>query len=254
MKLVATLVLGFGCVAAHAQAASDVFPNIPYTSITRPTMLKPSGPANSGKTASLMMGDSGSCNTAESGYCERSSDTYSGGGWTPLESYEKVVIYGKSTRDTSICYGEDCRQYMRSPDQVMEISPVWLKEKIIEKTVGENRADACSAAQSSLANAEQKNILQSTTSQGGAEDRQVAARAAMQASGLASYLSGKFATSNLIHKWAYGANGGYTVNVVFSDGGSEQYKWALLVDAPHNPTVIPNTLKKGSGESRCPAN
>ncbi|WP_183103538.1 hypothetical protein [Mitsuaria sp. WAJ17] len=89
MKLVAAILFGLGCMTAAAQTANDVFPNIPYTRTTRIKLLKPSGAPNSGKTAALMMNDSGSCNTSENGYCERSSDTYSGAAGLPSNPSRK---------------------------------------------------------------------------------------------------------------------------------------------------------------------
>lgn len=246
------------CVnSAGAQTASDVFPNIPYTSTTRLKLSLAAGAKNTGKIATQIVIDGGGCGGYFEDYCTTTADTYSGGGWSVLESIDTVVIYGSSVRDTSICYEDECRQYLRAPDEVVQLSPAWLQEKIIEKTVSQGQADACTTVKSGLASPEQQDILQRATSLNEADDRQVAARAAIQASGLASKFYGQFTTSGIglsgmIHKWAYRVNNGYTATIVFSDGGSEQYKWVLLNDGPHNPTVIPGTLKKSNGVSRCP--
>jgi len=233
------LALSLSLLGSAAQAADATkpspFPDLPYAKrwVFKPSVATKPGRPSDGRTAlrynPICVNPDLPCNGDPSDYYNE------GSGWsTAFEGsmainavLEPVYVGGFAQTPgwTVVCRRSECREYRDTVPNVLDESPAGLQEFIIEKTVGDNKADACAAARSSLATPEQKSILQGTTSQDGADSRQTAARAAVQASGLASYLSGKFATSGigpsgLLHKWAYGVNKGYTVTVTFSDGGT----------------------------------
>ena len=175
---------------------------------------------------------------------------------------ERVYVGGFASTPgwNVVCRRVECREYRDTLPNVLDASPAGLQEFIIGQTVGDNQADACSTAKwSTLADAEKRTAMRSTTSRNDEMARKTAAEYIAETSGVITSLSGRFATlgvgpSAWVHRWAYRVNEGYTITITFSDGGTEQYKYALLSPSADLLRVVPNSLKPGDGKSRCPAN
>ncbi|MCV2368620.1 hypothetical protein [Roseateles oligotrophus] len=167
-----------------------------------------------------------------------------------LELVEVTGFRQDDSEWATVCSGDACQDIQFDGSDGDKNS--WLEDAVVDWTdVAELKQEACSAADSALIGPVQQQRIRDSTSHSDEADRNLAAYSAAQASGLLTRLTA--ALGHFDKALGYAINKGYTIEMTFSDGGTEQYKYIAGSPSVARMERVAGTLKQGNGQSRCPS-
>jgi hypothetical protein len=170
-----------------------------------------------------------------------------------------VTVTGQARDDgwVTLCRGAECLGF-----EVIEIQGLPSGDSAIAKEVKEAAEvifgpptatlKMCSSIAAQTPNPDLAKLVRNTTSASDADTRRDAARAAWGLSAERAQVS-REAADGIGNAIRYALNGGVSVVITYSDGGTEEFKFRIY-GGDGEMTPVAGSLKAGSGVSSCPAN
>lgn len=257
LSIGAGLCAAFLVGSAHAAAATHSKPQMGGQKKVIYTIKKNSAGSKKG-SAVVALSAEGGCMPDSEVVCvppDEATEIYS-------VTYElpKQEINGRAMDDgwTTICSGMECigfelQEAKNATDD--ENSHGAIKEAIIRYSeVRDKTENACSSV-AAIGSSATANMVSNTTSQSSTLARDVAAKAIWNESPQRIQLARDFASlapSTWLDKYGYAADGGYTLTITYSDGGTEKFKVIMMNGSGDLSEPLPGTLVAGTGVSQCP--